>query len=176
MLPSLSLPPVLCCFGTNPIQAARLRPDEKVALEFLNDTYFEASTDTIFILSITAAEALCPELRPTAFFQKVIAALMLLTKLLAGAFQILGLTAKYADMEELEKKLVGLRERGSVRQGYLTKMRALLGNAIAKEFDELYGDRSKFVHEGLGRGSFAIKAYRAREIAQRLLFAEIGPK
>jgi hypothetical protein len=30
MLPSLSLPPVLCCFGTSPIQAARLRPEEKV--------------------------------------------------------------------------------------------------------------------------------------------------
>src|SRR5215813_8210458 len=30
MRPSLSLPPVLCCFGTNPIQAARPRPDEKV--------------------------------------------------------------------------------------------------------------------------------------------------
>src|ERR1700681_1783106 len=30
MLPSLSLPPVVCCFGTNPIQAARLRPDENV--------------------------------------------------------------------------------------------------------------------------------------------------
>src|SRR6202049_2572664 len=29
MLPSLSLPPVECCFGTSPIQAARLRPDEK---------------------------------------------------------------------------------------------------------------------------------------------------
>jgi hypothetical protein len=27
MLPSLSLPPVVCCFGTNPIQAARLRPE-----------------------------------------------------------------------------------------------------------------------------------------------------
>src|SRR5665213_2921733 len=26
ILPSLSLPPVVCCFGTNPIQAARLRP------------------------------------------------------------------------------------------------------------------------------------------------------
>src|SRR6266478_6631581 len=27
MPPSRSLPPVVCCFGTNPIQAARLRPD-----------------------------------------------------------------------------------------------------------------------------------------------------
>jgi hypothetical protein len=30
MLPNLSLPPVLCCFGTYPIQAARLRPEENV--------------------------------------------------------------------------------------------------------------------------------------------------
>src|SRR5215813_6639010 len=27
MLPSLSLPPVVCCFGTSPIQAARPRPE-----------------------------------------------------------------------------------------------------------------------------------------------------
>src|SRR5262249_43601229 len=27
MLPSRSLPPVVCCLGTNPIQAARLRPE-----------------------------------------------------------------------------------------------------------------------------------------------------
>src|SRR5246127_4704854 len=32
MLPSLSLPPVVCCFGTNPIQAARLRPDPNAVL------------------------------------------------------------------------------------------------------------------------------------------------
>jgi hypothetical protein len=30
ILPSLSLPPVVCCFGTKPIQAARLRPEENV--------------------------------------------------------------------------------------------------------------------------------------------------
>ena len=28
ILPSRSLPPVECCLGTNPIQAARLRPEE----------------------------------------------------------------------------------------------------------------------------------------------------
>jgi hypothetical protein len=27
MLPTLCLPPVVCCFGTSPIQAARPRPD-----------------------------------------------------------------------------------------------------------------------------------------------------
>src|SRR6267142_2307484 len=30
MLPSLSLPPLECCFGTSPIQAEKLRPDRKV--------------------------------------------------------------------------------------------------------------------------------------------------
>src|SRR6516165_10165206 len=29
ILPSLSLPPLECCFGTNPIQAEKLRPDRK---------------------------------------------------------------------------------------------------------------------------------------------------
>src|SRR3954452_4474299 len=30
MLPSLSLPPLECCFGTSPIQAEKLRPDRKI--------------------------------------------------------------------------------------------------------------------------------------------------
>src|SRR5258706_10564039 len=30
MLPSLSLPPLECCFGTSPTQAEKLRPDRKV--------------------------------------------------------------------------------------------------------------------------------------------------
>src|SRR5947209_11955354 len=30
MLPSLSRPPLECCFGTNPIQAEKLRPDRKL--------------------------------------------------------------------------------------------------------------------------------------------------
>src|SRR5262245_66392717 len=30
ILPSLSRPPLECCFGTNPIQAEKLRPDRKV--------------------------------------------------------------------------------------------------------------------------------------------------
>src|SRR2546425_9717351 len=29
MLPSLSLPPLECCFGTSPIQAEKFRPDRK---------------------------------------------------------------------------------------------------------------------------------------------------
>jgi hypothetical protein len=29
ILPSLSLPPLECCFGTNPIQAEKLRPERK---------------------------------------------------------------------------------------------------------------------------------------------------
>src|SRR5213593_1624001 len=29
MLPSLSLPPLGCCFGTSPIQAEKFRPDRK---------------------------------------------------------------------------------------------------------------------------------------------------
>jgi hypothetical protein len=37
----------------------------------------------------------------------------------------------------------------SVRSAYMSKFRRLLGNDKAKEFDELYTVRSKFLHEGL---------------------------
>jgi len=35
----------------------------------------------------------------------------------------------------------------------LKKIRELLDRSTAKRFDELYGLRSKFVHEGVGRGN-----------------------
>ena len=44
MLPSLSLPPVVCCFGTNPIQAARLRPDANAFQSPISATRAVATT------------------------------------------------------------------------------------------------------------------------------------
>jgi hypothetical protein len=61
----------------------------------------------------------------------------------------------------------------SIRQGYLTKLRALLGNDVAKEFDELYQRRSAFVHYGKHRGSLQPSANRARAIAQKVLTKEL---
>jgi len=79
---------------------------------------------------------------------------------------------KSADLDELRSKLEGLQKRGSVRQGYMTKLRTLFNNERAKEFDKLYDRRSKFVHDGRGRGSFIEDI--ALEIATELLFADIA--
>jgi len=148
---------------------------QRIALELLNDTYFEPSADTVFVMSITAVEALCPEQAPTKFFQSVVSKLIFAVRSLERIFTVLRRLEWQCDMEELRKKLEGLRSRGSVRQGYLVKLRLLLDRGVAKEFDKLYGDRSAFVHEGKGRGSFSVKAPRARQIAMDLLFAEIAP-
>lgn len=147
---------------------------QRIALELLNDTYFDPATDTAFVTSITAVEALCPEKVPSKFFQSLVAKLIFIVKILNKAARALGRSDWLSDTEELEKNLEGLKTRKSVRQGYMTKLRELLGREIAKEFDNLYKDRSAFVHDGRGRGSFIVKAPRARQIALDLLFAEVS--
>ena len=51
---SLSLPPVLFCFGTNPIQAARLRPDEKAFQSPMSASLIGHSGSSTFRLSASA--------------------------------------------------------------------------------------------------------------------------
>jgi hypothetical protein len=147
---------------------------QRIAAELINDTYFEPSLNAVFVLSITAVEALCPEKIPSAFFQSAVSVLVALLKAahrLAALFQ---LESRCADLDDLISKLNGLQKRGSVRQGYMTKLRALFDRKRAKEFDNLYNLRSSFVHNGLGRGKFVGDGPRARQIATELLFADIA--
>jgi len=61
----------------------------------------------------------------------------------------------------------------SVRSAYMSKFRRLLGKPKAKEFEELYNLRSKFLHEGLGRGNLLEPANAALNLAQELLLADL---
>lgn len=147
---------------------------QRIAAELINDTYFEPSPNSQFVLSITSVEALCPEKTPSSFFQRVVGGMITTVEIANRLATFFNKDDKAADLDELKSKLEGLQKRGSVRQGYLTKLRALLDNRRAKEFDNLYNRRSKFVHDGHGRGSFVEDAPRAREIATALLFAELA--
>jgi hypothetical protein len=162
---------------TNQIQGfvdlkSLLTEGQKIAAELINDTFFQPSPDAVFILSVSAIEALCPANARTSFFRKVVSIILLFVRTAYGFVKLLKIQSKYNDFDELISVLTREQQRSSVRQGYLVKMRKLLGREMAKEFDALYGERSKFVHEGLGRGAFLIKAYRARELAQKLLIAD----
>ena len=147
---------------------------QKIAAELINDTYFEPSPNAQFVLSITSVEALCPEKEPSPFFQRVVGVAISTVEIANRLATFFRKDDKAADLDELKSKLKGLQKRGSVRQGYLTKLRTLLDDKRAKEFDNLYNRRSKFVHDGHGRGSFIDDAPRAREIATALLFAELA--
>jgi hypothetical protein len=147
---------------------------QRIAAELINDTYFEPSPNAQFVLSITAVEALCPEKIPSPFFQSIVGAVISLVSTATRLVSLFRLEDKDADLDELRSKLEGLQKRGSVRQGYMTKLRDLLDRKRAKEFDNLYDRRSKFVHDGRGRGSFIEDAPRAREIATELLFADVA--
>ena len=57
---------------------------------------------------------------------------------------------------------------------YEQKLRHCWERADWKVFDDLYDQRSKFLHEGAGAGTLADAAEKALGIARRLLLADIA--
>jgi hypothetical protein len=66
------------------------------------------------------------------------------------------------------------KERQSILSALRAKIKTLLGAADWKVFDDLYDQRSKFLHEGAGAGTLADAAEKALGIARRLLLADIA--
>ena len=153
--------------------SGQLNERQLIAAELINDTFFQSSSDAIMILSVTAVEALCPAAQRSSFFRFMMSCTIFMGRLTFRGLRLIR-TSYADDAEEMIKVLEGQRDRASVRQGYLLKLRKLLGKEAAKEFDIFYGRRSKFVHEGLGRGSFSSDAYRVRAIALDLLLADLA--
>ena len=79
-----------------------------------------------------------------------------------------------SDRDQIEQALKRLAARQSVRSAYMSKIKQLLGDGKAKEFEDLYGLRSSFLHDGSGRGSLGGAADAALEIGLELLLADIA--
>jgi hypothetical protein len=56
----------------------------------------------------------------------------------------------------------------------MSKIRQLIGDDKAKKFDALYARRSKFLHDGGGRGTLGDAADAALETGLELLLADIA--
>jgi hypothetical protein len=147
---------------------------QRIAAELLNDSFFEPSPDSMFLLSVTAIEVLCPAAGRSAFFQRLVDCVVLLVKSMEKILRAFRKRSKADDAADLIDVLVAQRKRASIGGGIRAKLGVLLGNEIYREFMKLYRRRSKFVHEGLGRGTFVETASRGREIAKLLLFADIA--
>jgi hypothetical protein len=136
---------------------------QRIAAELLNDSLFEVSTDASFLLRISAIEALCPQAPASAAY-------VTLATTLRGSIPS---HVPKEDREAMERLLARDTARQSVRSAYMSKFRRLVGGQKANEFDELYNLRSKFLHEGLGRGKLLQPATAALNLAQELLLADV---
>lgn len=141
----------------------RFTERQKNCASLINDFFFAASPEAQFILCVSAVEALCEQADGDQEHQDTVTKLCDFLETLPVGNQI---------RDDLGKRLQGIR-RQTIRQAYLRKFRMLLSSDDAKSYDRLYGARSKLVHEGYGRGGLQAEANEARELASKLLRAEI---
>lgn len=132
----------------------------------LNDSFFTANVESQFVLRVSAVEALCAPSEPNEHYQSVVQELQ---------NHLATLNASEDALRSLERTFADAL-RGSTRQSYMRKFRSLLGDTKAKAFDNLYALRSKFVHEGEGRGNLSEAAGAALELSVGLLNAELNSK
>jgi hypothetical protein len=146
------------------VAAARaLTERQRIAAELLNDSLFEVSIDASFLLRISAIEALCEQAPASAAYIRLATTLR----------DAIPSDVQKEEREAMEHLLERDTSKQSVRSAYMSKFRRLLGNDKAKEFDELYTVRSKFLHEGLGRGNLLEPANVGLNLAQELLLADV---
>jgi hypothetical protein len=143
--------------------AQALTERQRIAAELLNDSLFEVSTDASFLLRISAIEALCPQAPASTAY-------VTLATTLRDAIPS---DVPKEERETMERLLKRDTVRQSVHNANMSTCRRLLGKHKAKEFDELYKLRSKFLHEGRGRGNLLEPADAALNLAQELLLADV---
>jgi hypothetical protein len=136
-----------------------LTPNQRVAAELLNDSFFEMSPEARFLLRVSAVEAMCPQAGQTEAVRDQVARVL----------RSIPSDASGQIKEALER----IAKRQTVRSAYMSKIKHLLGNDEAKRFDALYGRRSDLLHDGAGRGVLGEAANAALDICWKLLSAEV---
>jgi hypothetical protein len=144
--------------------AVALTTNQRVAAELLNDSFFDMPPEARFLLRVSAIEALCPQAGQTEAFNKVV----------IGLIGSIPKETADADRNRIEHALKMLAARKSVGSSCKAKIKQLLGDNKAKQFQTLYDQRSRFIHKGAGRGTLNAPAGAALELAWELLLADIG--
>jgi hypothetical protein len=145
---------------------ASLTPNQRVAAQLLNDSFFffRMSSEASFLLRVSAVEALCPQAEQTDAFRATV----------DSVIASIPKDAPSSDRKQIKDALDRLAARQSVRSAYKSKIKQLIGNDKAKEFEALYGQRSDFLHDGKGRGTLGNAAEAALEIGLELLLEDIA--
>jgi hypothetical protein len=141
----------------------RLTAITRTGAELINDSMFTMPVEASFLLRITSIEALSEQDRRSRQVQDLINRLIMVLPCLTDDSTVASLMTNV--LAEARKQ--------SVRQACLGKIRLRLGDEAANKFDGLYKLRSKYLHEGMGRGSFSEASNEALQIARDLHMAEI---
>jgi hypothetical protein len=140
-----------------------LTPNQRVAAELLNDSFFDMPPEARFLLRVSAVEALSPQPTQTGDFRKIT----------RGLIASIPKEATDCDRNQIEHSLNMLAARKSVRSACLSKVKQLLGKDKAKQFEDLYDKRSAFLHNGAGRGTLDAAAEKTLELGLELLLADV---
>lgn len=130
----------------------------------INDSFFVPNTEGQFILRVSAVEALCDETVVGEEIKRVVESL---------EQHLLGLTTDNATRTTVARRLADLKKK-SLRQSYMGKFRTLVSDEAAIAFDCLYGQRSKLVHDGFGRGQLGEANNEALDLAVALYRADLA--
>jgi hypothetical protein len=145
--------------------ATSLTSNQRVAAELLNDSLFNMAPEASFLLRVAAIEALCPQANQKEAFKTIVSAL------------IASIPKDASDVDpqgQISQNLRSLAARQSVRGACRSKIKQLLdGGDKLKQFDKIYDQRSKFLHDGPGRGTLGGPATETLELGLLLLAADI---
>jgi hypothetical protein len=143
--------------------AASLTENQRVAGELLNDSMFNMTPEASFLLRVSAVEALCPQTDQTEAFKAIV----------DNVVTSIPKDAPSSDQDQIKQALKRLAKRQSVRSAYMSKIKQLIGDDKAKQFDTLYNKRSNFLHNGEGRGTLDRPAEEALDLGLELLLADM---
>jgi hypothetical protein len=144
---------------------AALSERQEICASLINDSFFVANQDVRFVMLVSAVEALCEQHNESDFYRSLIDRVLKCLSELEGS---------EPEKNRLSSMLRDSQNRVSVRRANRSKITTLLGRDKATQFDEeLYPLRSKYLHEGEGRGEVGKQAEEALKIAIELLEADI---
>ena len=142
---------------------AGLSARQEICASLINDSFFVANQDVRFVMLVCAVEALCDQRVVSDSYRSLIDLVLKCLSKLEGP---------EAEKKELLSKVLSNQKRESIGEAYRSKITSLLSHDKAKKFGELYTLRSKYLHDGKGRGEVGKRAEEAFQIAAELLEAD----
>lgn len=139
--------------------SSALTDRQRTCAALLNDSLFARRSEAQLILRVSAVEALCDQ-----------------SDIGPEHIEAYELIETYIRQQDVKPeilttilRLLGYQKKQSIRSAYLAKFKSLISDDSAQRFDRLYQLRSKFVHDGRGRGDLGEASLEAFDLATELL-------